>query len=76
MTLSLTVLLATAFLAAPARAQDDGAMLFPPVADILGQSQPLLPSGETADLRDALAERPSLKHELRALSSASAARQR
>ncbi|MBI3300276.1 MAG: HEAT repeat domain-containing protein [Elusimicrobia bacterium] len=72
-TLPLTLVLA----AAPVRAQsEDSAPQFPPVAEILGETAPLLPTAETADLRDALRAMPPLQSELRALSSGSASRQR
>lgn len=74
----LTLLSAALVLVAvPVRCEfEDGARLFPPVAEILGETEPLLPTAETEDLRDALREMPPLKSELRALSSGVPSRQR
>ena len=72
------VLLGLFLAAAPARADlEEGALHFPPVAELLGESTlPSLPDGEKADLRDVLHDTPPLKVELRALTSGSAGRQR
>lgn len=54
----------------------DGAVLFPPVSEILGETEAALPEAERLDLRDALMAMPPLKAELRALNSGVASRQR
>lgn len=72
-TLALLLLAA----ALPVRAElGDASVLFPPVAELLGETEPVLPEAERLDLRDALMAMPPLKAELRALSSGVASRQR
>lgn len=72
LTLVVLVLAATAV-----RAEfQEGALQFPPVADILGEGEALLPTSETLDLRDALRAMPPLKSEIKSLSSGVPSRQR
>lgn len=73
--LTVTLLLLAAAL--PLRAEmGDATVLFPPVAEILGETEPSLPEAERLDLRDALMAMPPLQSELRALASGVASRQR
>lgn len=63
--------------ALPVRAElDDASILFPPVAELLGETEPVLPESERLDLRDALMAMPPLQSELKALASGVASRQR
>lgn len=73
--LTVTLLLLAAAL--PARAEmGDATVLFPPVAELLGETEPALPESERLDLRDALMAMPPLQSELKALASGVASRQR